>query len=194
MSNNKSKVYITQTLLNSWQYVLSSDADKVQDAYNDFINTLNKIHTPPNFFMERGIQFEQDCVDGKVEVISDLIKGGVFQATGTKVIEVDNVEILLYGKLDCLKAGIIYDIKRVSKYETPKYFNSYQHHLYMELIPEAIAFTYLINDGEQTYIETYRRDEVKPMAPVIHHFFNWLKERNLFGVFQEKWKSKEKEK
>lgn len=193
MSNNKSKVYITQTLLNSWNYVMSCDDERTQTAYNDFINTLNKIYTPPNIYMERGIQFEQDCVDGNVEGISELIKGGVFQATGTKVIEVDDVEVLLYGKLDCLKAGIIYDIKRVSKYETQKYYDSYQHHLYMEMIPEAIEFTYLINDGENTYYETYRRDECKPMAPVIHHFFNWLKERNLFGVFQEKWKQKEKE-
>jgi hypothetical protein len=182
------KLYITTSLLNSWLYIFKSD--DTEKAYEDFLNSLNKTPGPPNIYMERGIEFEQQCVDGIVPVISDLIKGGVFQAVATKDIEVDNIPVLMYGKLDVLKAGIIYDIKRVSKYETQKYFDSYQHHFYMELVPEAREFRYLINDGNETYVETYRRDETIPLTPVISSFFSWLRSKGLFALYIHKWQAK----
>jgi hypothetical protein len=186
------KVYITQSLLNSWSYLFECDPEYSEESMNDFLRALQKIYNPPNFFMQRGLDFEKECVEGYVEGITDIIKGGVYQATVMKDINIDGQEVLVYGKLDILKAGTIYDIKRVSKYSAPKYLGAYQHHVYLSLVPEASSFVYIINDGNHTYYETYRRDESLPIEPMIKQFFNWLKERNLFEIYQEYWRAKDK--
>jgi hypothetical protein len=191
METTEPKVYITQSLLNSWSYLFEVDQEYYDQSYTDFLNSLQKIYTPSNFFMQRGLDFEKECMEGNVEGISEIIRGGIFQAVATKDIIIEGLKVLVYGKLDVLKAGKIYDIKRVSKYAAPKYLNAYQHHFYLAMVPEAKEFTYIINDGNHTYYETYRRDEAKPIEPMIQQFFNWLKERNLFEIYKMFWKAKQ---
>jgi hypothetical protein len=189
--SSEDRYLITTSLLNSWAYIFNAeDEEKSQKALNEFINSLNKIPIATNFFMQRGIDFEDECVEGKVPGISEVIKDGVFQAVAMKDVKIHGTNVLMYGRLDCLKAGKIYDIKRVSKYETQKYYNSYQHHFYMELIPEALEFHYLINDGDKTYWESYTRDEKKDIISVIASFYKWLKDNNLWETYKLKWKSK----
>lgn len=85
------------------------------------------------------------------------------------------MSLVLYGKLDALKAGVVYDIKFSSGYEKGKYFSSTQHPTYLELIPEASEFTYLVSNGNSVWYETYRRDETPSIIPIICDFFDWLR-------------------
>ena len=182
---------VTTTLLNSWGYLWKVGEDYEQSAWADFLDLLNKVKKPPNEAMQRGLQFEADCMAGMVPGISELIKGGAFQYSASKEIKVGSESVLLYGKIDVLKAGIIYDIKSTSKYELQKYHDSVQHHIYLTLVPNAIKFVYLINDGEHTYQETYRREEVRPIEPTIDQLYRWLKERNLWTIYADKWQSRQ---
>ena len=94
---------------------------------------------------------------------------------------------VLYGRLDVLKAGGIYDIKFSKGYDRGKYFDSTQHPVYLELIPEARHFTYLISNGTEVWSETYRRDEAPNIYPIITDFLDWLAAQGLLDLYREKW-------
>jgi hypothetical protein len=182
---------VTTTLLNSWSYQWKVSEEYEQSAWQDFVDLLNKVRKPPNEAMQRGLQFEADCMAGLVPGISERIRGGVYQYSASKETKVGSESVLLYGKIDVLKAGIIYDIKSTSKYELQKYHDSVQHHMYLTMIPNALKFVYLINNGYDTYEETYRRHEIKPVEPLIDQFYRWLKEKNLWQIYTEKWQSRQ---
>lgn len=129
---------------------------------------------------------ESDWYDAAKQV-SEIIKGGQLQYRARKVIQIGRMPIVLYGRLDALKAGVVYDIKFSSKYERGKYFNSTQHPTYLELIPEASEFTYLVSNGYDVWGETYRRDETPSIIPVIYDFFDWLKAYDLMRIYQSRW-------
>jgi len=203
---NKDRYLITPSLLNSWAYIwlcgenvreAQSDEVCIEDkilvaqekAYNDFITVLNRIKTEPNEFMLRGIEYEDECYKGNTDC-SPIIEGGAYQIVGKKEETIDDIDFLLYGRLDVLKGGIIYDIKRVSKYSTQKYLKSYQHPFYFELFKECDEFDYLIYDGDTLHIETYYRDQVVDIKSVISQFIKWLKKNNLLELYKEKWRSK----
>jgi hypothetical protein len=181
---------VTTTLLNSWHYLWKVDEQYQDNAWQDFVDLLNKVRKPPNEAMQRGIQFEADCVAGMVPGISEIIKDGVFQYSASKETKVAGEAVLLYGKIDVLKAGIIYDIKSTSKYELQKYHDSVQHHMYLTMVPNAVKFVYLINNGHETFIETYRREEIRALEPLIEQFYAWLKQKNLWEVYTSKWQSR----
>lgn len=180
---------ITPSLLNSWAYIFKgNDGNK---ALADFIHYLKREPSEPNVHMQRGIDFEKLCVDGKEPTISPIIEGGAFQLSASKVVEVDGIMFLIYGRLDVLKAGKGYDIKSVVKYETQKYFDSYQHHCYFEIVPEMTDFTYLISNGRDVYFEEYSRDEMIDLKKVISQFIQYLKTMNLFEIYVEKWRARQ---
>ena len=133
---------ITPSLLNSWAYIWTcvdgvreAESDKVcledkkadaqEKALQDFLKTLNREPIEDNFFMRQGREFEDACYRGET-CVSPIIKGGAYQIVGTKDITIDGIRFLMYGRLDVLKGGIIYDIKRVMKYVPQKYLKSYQ--------------------------------------------------------------------
>ena len=107
---------------------------------------------------------------------------------------------MLYGILDCLKAGTIYDYKYKGSYEVGSFFDSYQHLMYFEICPEASEFEYVITNnykkgkalGEiNLFHEKYLKEEIKvDLYREIDNFINWLKENNLYDLFIEKWVSK----
>lgn len=182
---------VTTTLLNNWQYLWKAREEYEDNAWADFISLLNREKKPPNEAMLRGLQFEEECIAGNVPGISEIIRGGTYQYSASKETKVAGIPVLLYGKIDILKAGIIYDIKSTAKYELQKYHDSVQHHMYMTMIPNAIKFVYLINNGHETFIETYRRDEIRPVEPLIEQFYNWLHSKNLWQVYADKWQSRQ---
>ena len=150
--------------------------------------------------MQNGIKFEDmvtDIIDGRAdpndpwyaaaEKVARRCAGGVLQYKVKKTIEVGGVSLLLYGRLDCLKAGEIIDIKFTKSYDTGKFFSSTQHPTYFELIPEARQFTYLASNGSAVWPETYRREEAPSIFPVISDFLDWLRATDLMQVYQEKW-------
>ncbi len=81
------------------------------------------------------------------------------------------MDVVLYGRLDALKAGTIYDIKFSKGYERGKFYSSTQHPTYMLLIPEAQTFSYLVSNGMDVWTECYRRDETPDIRPIISDFF-----------------------
>lgn len=170
---------ITPSLYGSYLYYTSTDFNQIyadvekaeeaeQKAYQDWLNTLNKVRTPTTEVQQRGIDFEDavrdlsnglgtDLIEGDelstAEAIARIVEGGLWQETLKK--ETDNY--LLYGRADVIKQDTIYDIKRVSSYDIGKYGKSIQHLLYMECAG-LDKFDYLISDGKSIYKETYTRD------------------------------------
>lgn len=121
--------------------------------------------------------------------VADIIRGGQIQYKAKKLVEVNGMEFVLYGRLDTLKAGTIYDIKFSGSYDKGKYVDSTQHPTYMELIPEADQFTYVVSNGQNVWTETYRRDETASIFPVISDFVDWLNAVGLMETYKEYWKS-----
>lgn len=206
MTKPQTPLLVTPSLLNSWLYIWLSRAnvkesandaicleDKqdlaMQKAYDEFLGTLRREQTPPNENMLRGIKYEDDCYKGITDA-SPIIKGGAFQIVGKKDVVVDNVPFLMYGRLDVLKNGIIYDIKRVTRYATQKYLHSAQHGFYMDLFPNASQFTYLAFDGNKLHQEIYYRGQYKPTEAILSDFIQWLRENNLWDIYASLWASK----
>ena len=198
---------MTHSLLSSWLYAMKSspyeDLTSERDAYGDFLKTLRREPTETTQAMQNGIDFENmvtDIVNG-VEVdfnekwydaaskVANTVRGGQLQYKAKKRITVSGVPILLYGRLDVLKAGEIIDIKFSSGYERGKYFDSTQHPVYLELIPEAYQFTYLITNGSDVWKETYRREETHSIIPTIAYFLSYLKESGLWEEYAKHWEA-----
>ena len=215
LPKKEKRIRITATLLNSWQYiwdcknyVYEGENDEIcyeeklkeaqEKAKQDFINMLNRIPTPDNEFMKKGREFEDKVCSGNDSVFSPIVENGIFQLKITKNIDIDGVPVILYGVLDVLKKGKIYDIKRVQKYKYPKYKTSHQHTLYLFLVPEAIDFEYLICDDkvespiiekrkEAYHHEHYIRENCEDIISVLRNFINYLKANDLFEIWINKW-------
>lgn len=196
---------ITHSLLSSWLYAIMPvkyETDK--DPMEDFLRVLRREPTPDNEALAAGRHFEDlvtaiaennsvDIHDKEYEAaekIANIVKGGQFQVPAYKTIKVNNTDIFLYGRLDVLKAGEIYDIKHSKSYERGKYIDSTQHQVYMELVPEAKSFTYLISNGRDVWTERYLREEVQPIQPVVSDFINWLQHCDFYDMWTEYWETK----
>ena len=146
----------------------------------EFLRTLNRQPTPTNKYIERGFAFEKWCESELEET-----KGGVYQAAFKK----EMGEYLLYGRLDCLKAGVIYDYKYSSGYEVGKFYDNFQTPMYLELIPEAFKMVYIVTktdnfNADNIFREEYKREEIKPIKPNIDQFIRWINDN---GYSMEKW-------
>jgi len=196
---------ITASLLNQWQRIFDAkdwvkEADDDDKSYEtkaaeasdqakvDFLNVLKRIPTPDNDAMKKGREYESSVYEGKDEIFSPIVENGQFQATFTKRITVDGTPITLYGVLDVLKAGRIMDIKRVGYYSSGKYKGSHQHPMYLELVPNAIDFTYLIMDDKGNHhTERYIRENSEDIKTVCSQFLSWLKANDLFETYKQNW-------
>ena len=197
---------LTHSLLSSWLYAMKSNAyDDItneKDSLAEFVRTLKKEQATQTQAMVNGLVFEDlvtDIVNGDAdtdhrwyraaEKAAQMIKGGQLQYKAKKQLVVSGVPILLYGRLDVLKAGEIIDTKFSESYERGKYFHSTQHPTYFELIPEAYQFVYLISNGTEVWTETYRRDETPSIIPIIADFIDYLKANNLWDIYTSYWKA-----
>ena len=200
MSQRQSKRFlITQSLLSSFQWGL-----RLENGYEDFLKTLRREPIQQNKAMLEGIRFE-NCLNAvltgaEIEPIHEWHKpimelyptlyGAQQQASPSKNMTISGIEFVLYGKLDFLKAGVIYDTKYSKTYRVGKYRDSPQHPFYFALVPEAYEFQYKICDGTYIYTETYRPDEVEPIEKTITNFIRFLEKMNLTSTFEAHWKSK----
>lgn len=193
------KYYITSTLLNSWQYNIKNG------TLEDFIKVLNKEEFEPTESISKGFEYEKYMQENFEETLN-----GAYQVKVSK----EYGDYLLYGIIDCLKGGIIYDYKYTKNYEVGKFFNNHQTLMYLEMVPEAKKMVYLITNkftkemplsaplnyeycGEYEYVvgEIFREEYTKDMFPetmdsILHKFQQWLKQYNLFDLYAEKWKCK----
>lgn len=197
----QSKLLLTQSLLSSWLYQYSACDPK--KAHKDFMKTLRREPTQPNKAMLDGIQFENmvtACCGGTrpdpdhkwadiVLETSRILEGAQFQVAAYRDKRIDGVPFLIYGRLDALKAGTIYDTKFVRHYEAGKYASSPQHPMYFYCVPEASRFVYVVSDGKAVYLEEYRREEIPELDGTIREFMKYLEAANLAELFIEKWKT-----
>ena len=164
--------------------------------------TLRREPTPTNEAMQKGIDFENlvtAITEGRgdskskwyeaADEVAGVVKDGILQFRGSKSAEVRGIPLLLYGRFDALKAGVIYDIKFSGSYEAGKYIDGTQHPMYLEIIPEATEFTYLVSNGSNVWPETYTREETPSILPTISNFFGWLEIRGFMDLYKDKWLS-----
>lgn len=194
---------LTHSLLSAWLYAMKenpyADATNEQDPMEDFLRTLRREPSEPNEAMQRGIDFEAmvtDLVADKyvsgawypcAKEVADIVRGGVLQLVAQKTVVIDGCPLLLYGRLDALKGGTIYDIKFSGSYDVGKYLTSSQHPMYFELVPEARQFEYLISNGSSVWRETYTRDETQSVIWLAADFLRWLRATGNYETYQEKW-------
>jgi len=185
----KPKYFITQSLLAAWLY-LDRAGEKFDEAYEDFILSLERKPTTVSTAMRRGTAFEEticDCLnadeaecqeyDPDVRKIAQIVRGGAYQATATRIVEAGGV-----------KAGTIYDVKRVGQYDVGKYANSPQHSMYLSAIPGAKAFEYLISDGKEVYTEKYTRENTPGIETYLSPFVTYLLETGLWETYAAHWR------
>jgi len=198
---------MTHSLLASWLYMMKEnpfeDATTERDPMAEFMQVLRREPTQATEAMTNGNLFEDlvlrivsGCADPgeqwytAAEKVARRVRGGVTQFRASRTIRVDGMTFLLYGRLDWLKAGEIVDVKFTKSYEPGKYFDSTQHPVYFELIPEAQTFTYMVSNGSAVWPETYRREESPNIYPVISNFLEWLTAAGLMDIYKEKWLAK----
>lgn len=191
------KYYITPTLLNSWQYNIKNG------TLEDFIKVLNKEQFEATENILKGFAYEKYMQENYSETL-----GGAYQVKVSK----EYGDYLLYGIIDCLKGGIIYDYKYTANYEVGKFFNNHQTLMYLEMVPEARKMVYLITnkfekieyaDNNFKDIKSvaydigdiFREEYTKDLFPetiesILHKFIAWLKAYNLYDLYIEKWKCK----
>lgn len=191
---NQKKYLITPSLLNAWKYAISLENE--YGNLEDFIKTLNKEPFEESDAILTGYQYEDFMINNY-----NPTKNGCYQVKLSKNITTKTGNYVLYGRLDCLKAGRIYDYKYTGSYDVGKFYDSYQHVIYFEICPEADSFEYLIcnnfkkdkdNNLEDLniYHEVYLREENKvDISDEIDKFVSWLKTNNLYQIFQDKWES-----
>lgn len=180
--------YITPTLLNSWSYCIKNG------TLEDFIKTLNKEPFEDTESILKGKEFERYMQENYEETLN-----GAYQVKVSK----EYGDYLLYGIVDCLKGGIIYDYKYTKNYDVGKFFNNHQTLMYLEMIPEASKMVYLITnkfedeelDGQLVVGDIFREEYTKDMFPetidsILYKFKQWLKQYDLWNLYIEKWKCK----
>ncbi len=195
---------LTHSLLSSWLYAMKDspyeDATTERDSYAEFLRALRREPGEQTEAMKNGIEFEDlvtDIVNEDADAehkwfeaatrVARFVKGGLLQYKAKKEITVSGVKVLLYGRLDVLKAGEVIDIKFSKGYERGKYISSTQHPTYLELIPEAERFTYVVSNGNDVWTESYRRDETPSIIPIIEAFFVYLKGNGLWDLYAKHW-------
>lgn len=187
-----SKYLITPSLLNAWKYAISLDNN--YGNLEDFKKVLSREPMEENEAIRTGFEYEDFMIKNY-----EPTKNGCYQVKLSKNITTKTGTYVLYGRLDCLKAGKIYDYKYTGSYDVGKFYGNYQTPIYFELAPEANEFEYLICnnykegkplEGLNIYHEVYKRDEVDIiLEQEIDNFINWLETNELLDLYYELWES-----
>lgn len=198
---------ITHSLLSSWLYAMRSnpyeDVTTEKDPFEEFLRVLRREPTETTEAMRNGIEFEnlvtaiasgEDADEehkwfAAARRAAQRVKGSVCQYKAKVEIEVSGIRVLLYGRIDFLKAGKIIDTKFSKSYDRGKYLESTQHPVYLRLVPEADEFVYLVSNGTDVWTETYRRDETAAIEPIVADFFAFLTEKDLMETYEKFWKT-----
>lgn len=203
------KLLITQSLLSAWSYAHTCYDSCSEEAYQEFLNALNRIPKEATPEMQNGIDFENEVYkeaagvtriphpswENGIKAVATIIKGAPTQVRVQSELTVDGHTILAYGILDVLKAGTIYDVKFSNKSFgsaelAGKYLDSAQHPAYLYMVPEASTFTYLVSDGEDLYTETYTRKNSRSFLEIVEEFLQSIDAMGLLPLYLEKWQAK----
>lgn len=207
----KERYLITQSLLSSYAYQFDCRDECAEDARESFLSTLRREPSETTEAMQNGIDFENavyalasgnerfldtspSCLKWErgIRDVACFIKGASVQVKLKREIEVDGMSFLVYGILDALKEGIIYDVKFKNKSFNSidvygDYVDSAQHPAYFYLCPEAYEFRYLVSDGDGLYMEVYRPDETRYIGDIIHDFWQGITASGDLATYKEHW-------
>lgn len=198
---------ITQSPLSAWKYTY--DSYDPEAAMDDFLRVLNREESKPTEAMLNGIAFEAEVYkaassaprfahekwESGTQKVAERIRGGQYQVKASRELVVGDMTFLCYGILDCLQAGVISDVKFKSKGFgsldlAGSYLDSPQHPMYFYLVPEAYEFQYLVSDGDDLYVETYRREDCRSIRAIISEFLQSIKSMGYLELYKEKWLAK----
>lgn len=201
-----SRYLVTQTLISAWSWMFDCPVENAESAREDFLRVLNREPRERTEAMQNGLDFEREVYraaagiprgphetwESGIRKTAQIIQGASVQVKLSRELEQDGLCFLVYGILDALKAGMIYDIKFSSKSlgtfdAYGKYQDSAQHPFYFYLVPEAETFQYLLSDGEDLYIETYHRNDCRSAESILREFIPSLSEMGLLELYFEKW-------
>lgn len=202
---------ITQSLVSSWAYMFDCMEGNEDAAKKEFLRVLRREPGEVTDAMRNGIAFENAVYaeaagapwdtggrwESGVKAVATRIRGAQVQVKASRPLMVDGTEFLVYGVLDALRAGTIFDVKFTtakgglrSNDFYGKYLNSPQHPFYFHIVPEALDFKYLLSDGDDVYIETYLREHTRSATEVISEFVHSITDMGLLPLYQEKWLAK----
>ena len=200
---------ITQTLLSSWAYVFNCRDECAEDAMADFLRTLNREKTEATEAMLDGIAFENEVYKAAsgiarqphekwergIQAVATALRGAQTQVKAQRDMDAHGMKFLVYGILDGLRAGVIFDVKKKSKSFgsldlAGDYLDSAQHPAYFYIVPEAYEFRYLVSDGQDLYVETYRPEECRPFPDIVDEFITSIEALGLLPLYKEKWAAK----
>jgi hypothetical protein len=172
----------------------------------DFRRTLKREPGEPTEAMLNGIDFEDEVYgvlsgasrqphakwEQGIQTVAAILKGAAVQVRAQREINVSGMDFLVYGVLDAIKAGTIYDIKFLNKSFgsaelAGRYLESPQHPAYLYLVPEAARFEYLVSDGSDLYIETYTPAMSRPIHDIIAEFIRSMDEMGLLDEYKQHW-------
>lgn len=197
---------ITQSLLSAWAYTFNCYESQEEEARASFLQALKREPGEVNQAMLDGRAFEDEVYaaaagakrathkkwESGIQKVAAIIRGAPVQVRASRELEVDGMTFLVYGILDALKAGVIYDVKYKAKSFgsldlAGDYLDSAQHPAYFYLVPEAREFQYLVSDGEDLYIERYTPQESRPLSSIIGEFIPSITRMGLLDLYKEHW-------
>ncbi len=200
------KYLITQSLLSAWGYMFDCHEGAEEDAEIDFLLALDRQKKEPTQAMLNGIAFEDEVYaqahglpreshekwEPGIRKVAAIIGNAPVQVKAMREIEVCGMTFLVYGILDALQAGVIYDVKFRNKSLGSediygKYLNSPQHPAYFYLVPEATEFRYLVSDGEELYQEVYTSENTRFIGEIIAEFISSLESMGLLERYKQHW-------
>lgn len=192
---------ITQSLLAAWQYNLAGGPPE------EFMKVLHREKTEQTQAMKDGIEFERlvwKCACGEnlsgnhkwregIIQAAQEVSGGAYQLAMSKEANIAGEAFLLYGIADFVKSGTIYDVKFSGRCESrgnPNYYlTSPQAPMYLELLPEAKEFVFLISDGKRIFREAYTREDLAPAHRIIAAFADNIRQRGLWETYAAMWRA-----
>lgn len=200
------KYLITQSLLSAWGYMFDCHEGYEEDAKEDFLLALERQKKPPTEAMLNGIAFENEVYaqahglprnshdkwEPGIRKVAAIVGTAPVQVKAMREIEVSGMTFLVYGILDALQAGVIYDVKFRNKSLGSediygKYLNSPQHPAYFYIVPEATEFRYWVSDGEDVYQEVYARENTRFIGDIIAEFISSIDGMGLLDCYKEHW-------
>lgn len=197
---------ITQSLLSAWGYMFDCHEDCEEDAKTDFLSALDRQKKEPTQAMLNGLAFENEVYaqahglsrfphekwEPGIRKVAEIVGAAPVQVRAMREIEVCGMTFLVYGILDALRAGVIYDVKFRNKSLGSediygKYLSSPQHPAYFYIVPEATEFRYLVSDGEELYQEVYARENTRFIGDIIAEFISSLESMDLLERYKQNW-------
>lgn len=191
---------LTPTLLNSWVWLFQAPG-LGEKPVKDFELILNKKSITDNKHMAAGREFEnaveqflrtgkshKDCL--AVKNAAAIVRGGTYQVSGARELNIDDMTFLLYARADYLRGPYVFDLKNVNRYESGKYRESFQHKVYFHVFPGTLYCQYVINHNGSILIEQYSRLDNDRIILDIQEFSTWLKSRPRYlEIYLEKWQA-----